>query len=62
MPSNEATTEVTEPKEEEAAPREEEEDWERTKTLRQLREMCTARGLASTGKKSELVARLKEEA
>ena len=31
---------------------------ERTKTLRQLKDMCTERGLVNTGKKSELAARL----
>jgi hypothetical protein len=36
------------------------EDLERTKTLRQLRDMCAARGLPNTGKKSELVTRLKK--
>ena len=31
---------------------------ERTKTLRQLKDMCTERNLVNTGKKSELAARL----
>lgn len=32
---------------------------ERTHTLRELRQMCTDRGLSASGKKVELVARLK---
>lgn len=34
------------------------EDISRSKTLKELREMCVARGLPSNGKKSELVDRL----
>ena len=34
------------------------EDLERTKTLRQLRDMCVARDLSAKGNKAELVARL----
>jgi hypothetical protein len=36
-----------------------EEDLERTKTLKQLRDMCAAAGLPNHGRKGELVARLR---
>ena len=39
----------------------EEDDWTQTKTLRQLRDMCTERGLSTNGKKVELVQRLQED-
>lgn len=37
-------------------------EMERTMTLRQLRDLCTKKNLSSTGKKSELVARLHQQA
>ena len=56
--AEEAAADVEAATKEEAAAAVDVEDLERTKTLRQLRDMCSARGLSSTGKKGELVQRL----